>query len=234
MWVEKRKRNYISTLCEVCVWEGRCVCVFPPLPILHCFKGQQRGPEVSGPDVNAIHQALTCNGIKMMWVLLTRWQNAPQAILIDSQTKLDKRKEKQNTSFFFCLLEPEHNLKRKPYTSLFSSNVLFIGVGFGIERERERVELHCFQYFHLYFDISFYDFMIKFSILRAFKNAGATVHSITKTKQKICRQTELGIYKGRSAKVIYFYLFKSWARTTCASEAFLGFSVNFIFLLGQM
>lgn len=73
-----------------------------------------------------------------MWVLLTRWQNAPQAILIDSQTKLDKRKEKQNTSFFFCLLEPEHNLKRKPYTSLFSSNVLFIGVGFGIERERER------------------------------------------------------------------------------------------------
>lgn len=96
-----------------------CVCrVFPALPISQCFKGQQRGPEVSGPRVNAIHQKLTGNGIKMMWLLLTRWQNAPQAILIDSQTKLDegkKERKKQFTSFFFGLLELEHNLKHKSH-----------------------------------------------------------------------------------------------------------------------
>lgn len=98
---------------------GRQVCVrrvFPALPISQCFKGQQRGPEVSGPRVNAIHQKLTCNGIKMMWLLLTRWQNAPQAILIDSQTKLDKGKKERNNLPAFCgLLELEHNLKHKSY-----------------------------------------------------------------------------------------------------------------------
>ena len=64
--------------------------LFSPLPISHCLKGSKEGLECL-PEVNAIHQVLMCNEIKMMWVLLTLWYNAPLAIMIDSQTTLREK-----------------------------------------------------------------------------------------------------------------------------------------------
>lgn len=62
-----------------------------------------------------------------MWVLLTHWQNAPQAIMIDSQTKLDKERE---TKYIF--LELEHNLKRNTFLHIILACLIlmFISVGF--------------------------------------------------------------------------------------------------------